>query len=112
MRARLHEYLVQSQVPCKVFINGEEHTEKCKRGPAKRQIVATTDDGSEVAFATVHLSQSPNARHKGKVIVRVDGAAMFVKLTSSQFQAIVEIARSEEHTSELQSLMRISYAVF
>src|SRR3546814_8225667 len=26
--------------------------------------------------------------------------------------AIVEVARSEEHTSELQSLMRISYAVF
>src|SRR3546814_3852144 len=26
--------------------------------------------------------------------------------------AYVELARSEEHTSELQSLMRISYAVF
>src|SRR3546814_1147220 len=26
--------------------------------------------------------------------------------------AVVRIARSEEHTSELQSLMRISYAVF
>src|SRR3546814_1338973 len=26
--------------------------------------------------------------------------------------AIVEVERSEEHTSELQSLMRISYAVF
>src|SRR3546814_5153878 len=26
--------------------------------------------------------------------------------------SILEIARSEEHTSELQSLMRISYAVF
>src|SRR3546814_8998554 len=25
---------------------------------------------------------------------------------------VVEVARSEEHTSELQSLMRISYAVF
>src|SRR3546814_3811693 len=27
-------------------------------------------------------------------------------------QAVVAVARSEEHTSELQSLMRISYAVF
>src|SRR3546814_1223584 len=27
-------------------------------------------------------------------------------------QAVVEVKRSEEHTSELQSLMRISYAVF
>src|SRR3546814_1844562 len=26
--------------------------------------------------------------------------------------AVVDLARSEEHTSELQSLMRISYAVF
>src|SRR3546814_3163889 len=28
------------------------------------------------------------------------------------FERAVEVARSEEHTSELQSLMRISYAVF
>src|SRR3546814_2197653 len=33
------------------------------------------------------------------------------KITSVQ-QAIDYIKRSEEHTSELQSLMRISYAVF
>src|SRR3546814_2080162 len=30
----------------------------------------------------------------------------------SNYGSTVEIARSEEHTSELQSLMRISYAVF
>src|SRR3546814_3878903 len=30
----------------------------------------------------------------------------------SSFDAISHIQRSEEHTSELQSLMRISYAVF
>src|SRR3546814_1893785 len=28
------------------------------------------------------------------------------------FELVMEIGRSEEHTSELQSLMRISYAVF
>src|SRR3546814_7641516 len=32
--------------------------------------------------------------------------------SSAGFEEIVERARSEEHTSELQSLMRISYAVF
>src|SRR3546814_8033987 len=34
--------------------------------------------------------------------------------TATQHQIVVELAagRSEEHTSELQSLMRISYAVF
>src|SRR3546814_5693143 len=34
----------------------------------------------------------------------------FVSLTENV--AMVSMARSEEHTSELQSLMRISYAVF
>src|SRR3546814_1089878 len=32
--------------------------------------------------------------------------------TLRQVEAVAEIVRSEEHTSELQSLMRISYAVF
>src|SRR3546814_5530878 len=31
---------------------------------------------------------------------------------AEQNLAVVEVQRSEEHTSELQSLMRISYAVF
>src|SRR3546814_4054154 len=31
---------------------------------------------------------------------------------ASQFLVQIELERSEEHTSELQSLMRISYAVF
>src|SRR3546814_7333808 len=30
----------------------------------------------------------------------------------TQDRAVLDVARSEEHTSELQSLMRISYAVF
>src|SRR3546814_7011718 len=33
-------------------------------------------------------------------------------ITPSLYSALVLIERSEEHTSELQSLMRISYAVF
>src|SRR3546814_2948100 len=32
--------------------------------------------------------------------------------TPAQVDAVMRDARSEEHTSELQSLMRISYAVF
>src|SRR3546814_4873786 len=43
--------------------------------------------------------------------------AVTATITSTQFEAesflrMVASARSEEHTSELQSLMRISYAVF
>src|SRR3546814_2913872 len=35
--------------------------------------------------------------------------AIYVRLTRA---SMLEVMRSEEHTSELQSLMRISYAVF
>src|SRR3546814_3872927 len=34
------------------------------------------------------------------------------QLVTSHLRLVAKIARSEEHTSELQSLMRISYAVF
>src|SRR3546814_1643014 len=39
-------------------------------------------------------------------------AAMYAELASRFPQTGGEVTRSEEHTSELQSLMRISYAVF
>src|SRR3546814_1426417 len=42
-----------------------------------------------------------------------DAHIAWVKATrSSMFMSLKYTARSEEHTSELQSLMRISYAVF
>src|SRR3546814_1680484 len=40
------------------------------------------------------------------------GAADALRGTADQCVASTQIQRSEEHTSELQSLMRISYAVF
>src|SRR3546814_8484534 len=40
----------------------------------------------------------------------IEGGVMAMALASGQ--AATTAARSEEHTSELQSLMRISYAVF
>src|SRR3546814_9081719 len=40
------------------------------------------------------------------------GALVVAALMISAAVPVVPIARSEEHTSELQSLMRISYAVF
>src|SRR3546814_8463727 len=38
--------------------------------------------------------------------------AQFVHDAQPEFGALILLQRSEEHTSELQSLMRISYAVF
>src|SRR3546814_1066275 len=39
-------------------------------------------------------------------------SAALTAIVSARSPAGVEVPRSEEHTSELQSLMRISYAVF
>src|SRR3546814_3960300 len=41
-----------------------------------------------------------------------DGLAAIFKMESHNHPSYIEPYRSEEHTSELQSLMRISYAVF
>src|SRR3546814_10751629 len=46
------------------------------------------------------------ARFSGPLSVRLQAASSSKVMSSTQWR------RSEEHTSELQSLMRISYAVF
>src|SRR3546814_2033246 len=49
----------------------------------------------------------------GKSLTGVlSGKAPAVNVSEDSERYHVELARSEEHTSELQSLMRISYAVF
>src|SRR3546814_3959142 len=87
------------------------------------------------SFRTVHAEQTEGrprwARHRKPILLAI-GIALFNQLSginailyylndifaaagfsrvSADVQA-VGIGRSEEHTSELQSLMRISYAVF
>src|SRR3546814_4290721 len=42
----------------------------------------------------------------------VDAVAVFRDNAAEEVREVVQQVRSEEHTSELQSLMRISYAVF
>src|SRR3546814_7511225 len=83
-------------------------------------------DGKDYVVATIgHLILTPNAPNAvpGRVEmllkVRSDAAAVletFVEDVMSTVRPDVEalglVLRSEEHTSELQSLMRISYAVF
>src|SRR3546814_8648939 len=53
-----------------------------------------------VAFVNYFYSQESKTFHRG--------ASIYHDLTAKAYEA----GRSEEHTSELQSLMRISYAVF
>jgi hypothetical protein len=102
MARRLKEYLSESQIPAVVTINGKTPEEyygsdkkiQARRGPTKRTLRAKLDDGSVVDFATVHTSESDAAAHKGKMIVRVDGASMFTDtISSTNKQVIVEIAR-------------------
>src|SRR3546814_8401170 len=52
----------------------------------------------------------PTSDHDFVAVVK-DGTPNSL-LTGQNTQLLAEFARSEEHTSELQSLMRISYAVF
>src|SRR3546814_20972901 len=47
-----------------------------------------------------------------EVVQEVDEDAIIDTIDAAQKRAKFVIVRSEEHTSELQSLMRISYAVF
>src|SRR3546814_5971700 len=44
--------------------------------------------------------------------IRTFGAVMSTGVNAGQVRGPVQFSSSEEHTSELQSLMRISYAVF
>src|SRR3546814_2223774 len=58
---------------------------------------------------SVDLSQEPDVR------IRPLGIALTPQKLPVRFKThffAIELSRSEEHTSELQSLMRISYAVF
>src|SRR3546814_2194859 len=69
---------------------------------------------AEHGIIPVHakLLRQPNvavrARHGDRIGDVVDDVVLFDIMAL----ALVEKPRSEEHTSELQSLMRISYAVF
>src|SRR3546814_379040 len=65
---------------------------------ADMQAIATENNLSETAFFV---------REDGKFLIR-----WFSPMTEITFCGHATLARSEEHTSELQSLMRISYAVF
>src|SRR3546814_9705387 len=65
--------------------------------------------GAVVVARRLHHLAHPLARAD---VAGVDAQAGGPRLRRLDAAAVVEVDRSEEHTSELQSLMRISYAVF
>src|SRR3546814_8759683 len=52
------------------------------------------------------------AKRPVKRVRRVVTTKRVIRTATPQTQVVTQTIRSEEHTSELQSLMRISYAVF
>src|SRR3546814_4640839 len=52
------------------------------------------------------------AHEHGRAMTKDEARALIYGMPQSEWKAKYQTERSEEHTSELQSLMRISYAVF
>src|SRR3546814_5847226 len=67
-----------------------------------------------VGEAEVRIGQLSLARPSAQLTIDLIGHAQprGADRVAETFEPAVGLARSEEHTSELQSLMRISYAVF
>src|SRR3546814_6867543 len=76
------------------------------RALERRRGVVDVAGGGEIALGTDRLTQ-------GELLRRRVGFPPIRQQAFAQRVDVLEIERrSEEHTSELQSLMRISYAVF
>src|SRR3546814_10326224 len=73
------------------------------------RILVAEDDTAVKSFVSRALA------HRGHRVTSVeDGVQALEALDGDSFDLLITdiVMRSEEHTSELQSLMRISYAVF
>src|SRR3546814_2704117 len=64
-----------------------------------------------VAHPTVHAEEPVGERHQHSAMHDAAEVGMFLRRLKGERHTLL-VDRSEEHTSELQSLMRISYAVF
>src|SRR3546814_10268458 len=97
----LHDSLPTSRSPSTPRTRSEGSTTEVASGPI-RQVPQIWNDVPPNWTALARMSSSVSMRDPGSV--------------SSTIQSLrascLPKARSEEHTSELQSLMRISYAVF
>src|SRR3546814_1220121 len=70
----------------------------------------TLSDGRNVQARQIVNATGPWAEETARMVMGMDDPPRLRLVQGSHI--IVERPRSEEHTSELQSLMRISYAVF
>src|SRR3546814_9747214 len=75
------------------------------RGDEVIPMLNAMSQGNEGSMCTVHADSSATVFNKLALYAMQSPERLPIEATSM-------LARSEEHTSELQSLMRISYAVF
>src|SRR3546814_3051067 len=71
-----------------------------------------SDWSSDVCSSDLEVRDLLIARHKTEDFQIRNMASIIATATETQNTLTILLGRSEEHTSELQSLMRISYAVF
>src|SRR3546814_2002389 len=90
-----------------VYVTLEPCAHESARGPACADLLAAARPAHVVIGAG-----DPDPRTDGKGAERLRAAGISVIEGTRADEAEAMMARSEEHTSELQSLMRISYAVF
>src|SRR3546814_1250361 len=83
----------------------------------QRQEVRATIGRFQDAFAAPFINKTQ--RNCGRILAlsEIFPEAAFIRMHRDPFEMVrsrwqIYLSRSEEHTSELQSLMRISYAVF
>src|SRR3546814_6907505 len=88
-------------------------------GPRKGELAQATEMAARAGAKSVHAGDLDagldQLRRNGADLVLIDvtlSVPEFIAQVRSERILVDIVARSEEHTSELQSLMRHSYAVF
>src|SRR3546814_8495849 len=79
---------------------------------AKSPCNARRTPASEAAEVELRASIAVHGLQQNLVVTPANGEGVHEVIAGSRRLAALKALRSEEHTSELQSLMRISYAVF
>src|SRR3546814_8924983 len=76
------------------------------------RLLVLAGDEESVDLAAVAAERQHQAVIAHQLAIEGEGDAAVIGVPAGPHLAVVAGDRSEEHTSELQSLMRISYAVF
>src|SRR3546814_8079093 len=91
--------------------NGDAGVAEARR-EVDREVALEARQLADSRHAGEAAGQQGGAQHRGADRTAGDGGSLRIAADRADLEAPAREARSEEHTSELQSLMRISYAVF